>query len=152
MIHSPHHRKSYGLYNKDQCWALCSSWFTSYPYRNTDKKARSRTPCLCRWYTTLHLYQTYQSACSGWRCSYPVGTVTFMEHSRNVWANIQKWSPNSSEWKLYKCSGENVHRMYRTVPFGFWILSEHWKLSVQWNHSVTVQFSWNRKDLNLMLK
>ena len=27
--------------------------------RNTDKKAWSRTPYLCRWYTTLHLYQTY---------------------------------------------------------------------------------------------
>ena len=37
--------------------------------RNIDKKAWSRTPCLCGWYTTLYLYQTYQSACSGRRCS-----------------------------------------------------------------------------------
>ena len=29
--------------------------------RNTDKKAWSKTQCLCGWYTTLHLHQTYQS-------------------------------------------------------------------------------------------
>ena len=29
-------------------------------FRNTDKKAWSKTSCVCGWYTTLYRYQTYQ--------------------------------------------------------------------------------------------
>ena len=66
MIHSPHNRKSYG--HEDQCWAPA---LPDLPptRRNTDKKAWSRAPCLCGWYTNLHLYQTDQSTCSRHRGS-----------------------------------------------------------------------------------